>query len=741
MVFPDSYQNGTVTIYAAPSITSQPSNKTIYEGSNTSFSIGAGGRTLSYHWQSRPDEGSLWVDLANGGHYGNVTSSTLNIYNATLEMNGRQYRCVVSGECEPETVSNQAILTVRQLLPTIATSAGSLNTCSGTEFGIPITVTNFIGVGAVSLALQYNANILTYTGYEWANSHLSNGELHVNASEGVVYITWMSVAGATIGNGTLLWINFTGVAGNSALTWQSAFCEYSNTEGYLFPTTFSNGNVHVQQENFEITSHPVNQDVVMGESASFSIDTEGQNLTFQWCVSEDEGASWTALESNTLYAGVNTETLLVNTTTFDMNGNLYRCEVNGSCGLKYSNSALLTVGLAEDFYQVEVTASPENGGEVTGEGVYYQGNSVTITATTNTGWHFVNWIEDDIEVSTDSIYDFSIHEDHDFTAHFELNQYTISVSGNIGSAGELTGDGVYNYGETCIVSAVANEGFTFVHWTKEGSIVTTEPSFNFTVTEDRNYVAVFTQNSYEIMTTALPEEGGTVGGSGTYLYGATCTLTATANAGYVFVNWTMGGVEVSNSPTYSFTVTESASYLAHFTEGSEITQTTTLSQGWNWWSTYVEITLDELKAALVEALPGINITIKSRTQNTAYNPVTNRWRGTLNSLDLAQMYMIYVSANCEITLMGMPINPVEHPVTINSGTNWIAFPLGENMSVSDAFAGFAVNGDKVKSRNGNSQYIRNRWSGSVTTLVPGQGYMYSSSATGSRIFTFPPSTK
>ena len=171
------------------------------------------------------------------------------------------------------------------------------------------------------------------------------------------------------------------------------------------------------------------------------------------------------------------------------------------------------------------------------------------------------------------------------------------------------------------------------------------------------------------------------------------------------------------------------------------TQTYTLSEGTNWFSANVEVTLDDLKAALVEALPGTAITIKSRSQNTAYNPNTNRWRGTLNSLDVTQMYMISVGIGGEITLSGTPIDPAEHPITINNGTNWIAFPLSENMTVSNAFAGFAVNGDKVKSRNGNSQYIRNRWSGGVTTLVPGQGYMYISTTQEPRVLTFPASAK
>ena len=174
---------------------------------------------------------------------------------------------------------------------------------------------------------------------------------------------------------------------------------------------------------------------------------------------------------------------------------------------------------------------------------------------------------------------------------------------------------------------------------------------------------------------------------------------------------------------------------------STVQQSISLSEGNNWFSTYLDITLDDLKAALVEALPGTVITIKSRLLNTAYNPNTNRWKGTLTSFNVTQMYMISVSNNCEITLTGTPINPAEHSVTISNGSNWIAFPLVGNMSVSNAFAGFAVNGDKVKSRNNNTQYQGGSWRGQLNTLVPGQGYMYISNTQGDRTFTFPTSAK
>jgi len=155
----------------------------------------------------------------------------------------------------------------------------------------------------------------------------------------------------------------------------------------------------------------------------------------------------------------------------------------------------------------------------------------------------------------------------------------------------------------------------------------------------------------------------------------------------------------------------------------------------------VEIGLDELKAALIDALPGTNITIKSKNNgSTTYNGTT--WRGQLNTLNVAQMYRISVSTDCEITLEGFRINPAERPITISYGANWIAFPFSQSMTVSNAFAGFAVSGDVVKSKNdGIATYNGTQWRGTLNTLVPGQGYIYKSNVQGDRNFTFPASTK
>ena len=168
------------------------------------------------------------------------------------------------------------------------------------------------------------------------------------------------------------------------------------------------------------------------------------------------------------------------------------------------------------------------------------------------------------------------------------------------------------------------------------------------------------------------------------------------------------------------------------------TQIVELSAGWNWFSPNVEITLEDLLNALIDALPNANaITIKSKDNGiVTYNG--SIWRGQLTTLDLTQMYRISVGNACEISLEGILINPANHPVTIHNGANWIAFPLSESMSLNDVFGGFAVPGDVVKSKsNGVATYNGTSWRGSLNTLEPGQGYIFNSNVQSDRTFTFP----
>ena len=198
-----------------------------------------------------------------------------------------------------------------------------------------------------------------------------------------------------------------------------------------------------------------------------------------------------------------------------------------------------------------------------------------------------------------------------------------------------------------------------------------------------------------------------------------------------------------NPPDYNGTLLSVKNQIklvvAHHIQNA-VTQTVALAEGWNWWSTNVDITLDDLKAALVEALGNTSITINSQHDgSTTY--YGTMWRGSLSSLDVTQMYLIKTESDCEITLTGLPLNPSEHSVTILNGYTWMGFPMSTGMAVGDAFAGFAVGGDILSGQVSFANYTGTMWRGLLNTLEPGKGYMYKSSVTGDRVFTFPINTK
>ena len=175
-----------------------------------------------------------------------------------------------------------------------------------------------------------------------------------------------------------------------------------------------------------------------------------------------------------------------------------------------------------------------------------------------------------------------------------------------------------------------------------------------------------------------------------------------------------------------------------------VNQIVVLNQGWNWWSTNLDITLEQLESAIATAV-GTSGTATIKSKNGSITYANGQWResgSTTMTLDIRQMYKIQTSTACQITLTGVPVDPADYEITVNHGYNWIGFPCGESMSVTEAFSGLhPVNGDVIKSKNGSSIYQGTSWRGDVETLVPGQGYIYNSVATENKNFTFPTNAK
>ena len=223
----------------------------------------------------------------------------------------------------------------------------------------------------------------------------------------------------------------------------------------------------------------------------------------------------------------------------------------------------INVSTSQSF-TITVSANPTNGGTVSGGGTYSQGAPCTVHASANPGYTFTNWTENGSVVSINADYTFNVTSNRNLVANFQSQTYNITVSADPANGGTASGGGTYQYGQQCTVSARANAGYTFTNWTENGNVVSSSPSYQFTVTGNRTLVANFQAQSYTITATADPTTGGTVTGGGTFNYGQLCTLTATPATGYTFINWTKNGQQVSTNANYTFNVTGSATYVAHF---------------------------------------------------------------------------------------------------------------------------------------------------------------------------------
>ena len=91
--------------------------------------------------------------------------------------------------------------------------------------------------------------------------------------------------------------------------------------------------------------------------------------------------------------------------------------INNTCTVPAPKSQII---MKEARYTVSVVANPAEMGTVTEGGEYKAGEKVTLTATANKGYQFVNWTIDSDVISTDASFEYTVPaENVTLTAHFE----------------------------------------------------------------------------------------------------------------------------------------------------------------------------------------------------------------------------------------------------------------------------------------------------------------------------------
>jgi len=290
-----------MTVVNSVTITTQPSNSTVCEGGNTSFTAGGAGGGLTYQWQLSTNGGASWGDISG------ATNATYNIIGATFAMNNNQYRCVISnGVCATPGITNAAVLTVNRLAA-ITSQPTDVTLCTGNS--------NTFCVTAIGTNLTY----------QWESAPNCGGP-------------WTNVVAAT---SSCLTINGVSTA--------SYRCRVTSTA--CGNTVTSNCATYTVINPVTISAQPSNVVICSGSNISFTVaGNSAQPINYQWQVNTGSGfvnvinGSVPGITGAT-YAGATTSTLSITGATTGMNNYIYRSQLsNPTCTVPtISATALLTV--------------------------------------------------------------------------------------------------------------------------------------------------------------------------------------------------------------------------------------------------------------------------------------------------------------------------------------------------------------------------------------------------------------
>ena len=204
------------------------------------------------------------------------------------------------------------------------------------------------------------------------------------------------------------------------------------------------------------------------------------------------------------------------------------------------NHTLAVTTQNEDMGSVVITQEPS-----------CDDNKSVFKAVANKGYHFVQWNDG----NTDNPRTVAVIQDTTLVAEFAPgSEYTITATCN-SQQGTVSGSGVYVEGTPVTLTATAYEHYNFTQWT-DGN---TDNPRKITAERDATYTAEFAIDQHSITATCDPQQG-SITGTGTYDYGTLVTLTATANKGYEFLQWSNG---IKDNP-YSFTVVDNITLEAQF---------------------------------------------------------------------------------------------------------------------------------------------------------------------------------
>ncbi len=372
----------TLSTNSGITITQQPSDADVCEGSNVTFTVSATGNNISYQWQF------------NGNNISGATNDTYTISNISNSDAG-DYTCVLTGDCGSVT-SNSASLTIGSGV-TITSQPTGGSYCEGSIVDLSVSATgtnlsyqwqfngnNIAGATSSTYTINnlssnqtgdYVCEITSQCGTQTTNvanvslipqTVITSQPVGANICEGEQFTL---VVNATGSNLSYQWqLNGNNIAGATSSTY-SATANANTVGNYTCDVSGDCGTVlsnpaNVQLNQFSITQQPQDLTKCDGDDAIFTIATSTNNVTYQWYF------------NGNAISGANQSYYLINNVATSDAGQ-YSCEVNNECNSPIiSNTAQLTVNDAPVITSQPVSLDANVGDDVSFT-VVANGNNLT----------------------------------------------------------------------------------------------------------------------------------------------------------------------------------------------------------------------------------------------------------------------------------------------------------------------------------------------------------------------------
>ncbi len=308
----------------------------------------------------------------------------------------------------------------------------------------------------------------------------------------------------------------------------------------------------------------------------------------------------------------------------------------------------------------------------TGDGVYAEGEVVTIRANVYADKRFKVWTGDTANVADINAWETTVTMKADtlVRATHEDNTYTLTVHNGRGS-------GTYFYGRTVAIEATVPSGQRFVAWTGDTRYVTDEnaAATEVFIARDTEVTATFQDITY-----ALTVHNGT--GSGTYRQDEEAAIEATVPTGKGFEKWTGDTTNVANvnAPETTVTMKSDTEVTATF---EDLTYTLTVHNGTG------SGTYTHGQAATIRATVPDDKQFKAWTGDTA--SVAN-----LNAAETT----VTVRADTEVTAT---FEPIRHTLTVLNGTGDGSYTSGTSVGIKAT----VPSGKKFKKWTGDTANVAN----------------------------------